>query len=354
MSPLSIYSALSLALAGSGGDTRQELVAVLGLAAAKDIDTIVKCVGEDLQAVTSADAKKTLIEANGVFIQSGSHIKETYASAVSKHLRAVFKEVNFSGDPEGSRASINEWIAENTKRKIKDLLSQGSITPLTYMVLANAVYFKGMWKSKFEKSETDENGVFHTLNKGDVRVSMMARKGSYPMADFVDLEVQALKVPFETHEMLIVLPEKKDGFGKVLKQLCADPKHLVEILTSDQYFDTEVVLKLPKFSLGGGNMQLKEPLCRMGLKSTFDMDRADFSGITAERALSVSDVYHQAVIDVDEEGAEAAAATAMPMMLRCMPRPPPQFVVDHPFLFFIVSETGIPVFMGHMVEPKCK
>lgn len=106
--------------------------------------------------------------------------------------------MDFSRDPEGSRASINEWISENTKAKIKDLLSQGSITPQTYMVLANAVYFKGMWKCKFEKSETDTNAVFHTLNGGDVRVSMMNRKGSYPMADFVDLEVQALKVPFET------------------------------------------------------------------------------------------------------------------------------------------------------------
>ncbi|VDK25148.1 unnamed protein product, partial [Taenia asiatica] len=348
VSPLSIYSALSLALAGSEGDTRQELVSVLRLAAGRDIGTIVKCVGEDLQAVTSGDAKKTLVEANGVFIQSGSHIKETYRGAVSKHLRAAFKQLDFSGDPEGSRASINEWISENTKAKIRDLLSQESITPLTYVVLANAVYFKGTWKWKFEKSETDRNGVFHTLSKGDVRVSMMNRKGSYAMADFVDLEVQALKVPFETHEMVIVLPEKRDGLANVLKQLCADAKHMEEILTSDQYFDTEVILRLPRFSLGGRNMKLKEQLSRMGLKSTFDIDRADFSGITADRSLAVSDVYHQAMIDVDEEGAEAAAATGMVMMCRCMPMPPAEFIVDHPFLFFIVTNTGIPVFMGHV------
>lgn len=104
-----------------------------------------------------------------------------------------------------------------------------------------------------------------------------------------------------SHEMVIVLPEKRDGLANVLKQLCADAKHMEEILTSDQYFDTEVILRLPRFSLGGRNMKLKEQLSRMGLKSTFDIDRADFSGITADRSLAVSDVYHQAMIDVGFE-----------------------------------------------------
>ncbi|EUB62104.1 serine protease inhibitor [Echinococcus granulosus] len=367
MSPLSVYSALSLALAGSESETREELVSVLGLAPGKDIDTIVKSLGEDLQAVADGDAKKTLVEANGVFIQAGSRIRETYTSAVSKHLKAGMKQVtalfpadnvvfqlDFGGDCEGSRVSINRWIAEKTREKIKDLLAQGSITPMTHVVLANAVYFKGVWKCKFEKSKTDRNGVFHSLESGDVRVSMMTQKASYPMADFVDLEVRALKVPFETHEMVIVLPEKNDGLPNLLKQLSANAKHLEEMLTSDQYFDTEVVLKLPRFSLGGHNMKLKEPLHRMGLKSAFDAERADFSGITSDRSLAVSDVYHQAVIDVDEEGAEAAAATAMPMMVRCMPAPPVDFIVDHPFIFFIVTKTGIPVFMGHVVHPESK
>nr|CDS22753.1 serine protease inhibitor [Echinococcus granulosus] len=354
MSPLSVYSALSLALAGSESETREELVSVLGLAPGKDIDTIVKSLGEDLQAVADGDAKKTLVEANGVFIQAGSRIRETYTSAVSKHLKADMKQLDFGGDCEGSRVSINRWIAEKTREKIKDLLAQGSITPMTHVVLANAVYFKGVWKCKFEKSKTDRNGVFHSLESGDVRVSMMTQKASYPMADFVDLEVRALKVPFETHEMVIVLPEKNDGLPNLLKQLSANAKHLEEMLTSDQYFDTEVVLKLPRFSLGGHNMKLKEPLHRMGLKSAFDAERADFSGITSDRSLAVSDVYHQAVIDVDEEGAEAAAATAMPMMVRCMPAPPVDFFVDHPFVFFIVTKTGIPVFMGHVVHPESK
>nr|AYC76426.1 serpin [Taenia pisiformis] len=350
VSPLSIYSALSLALAGSENETRKELASVLGLAVDKDTDAMVKSLGEDLQAVGGGDTKKTLVEANGIFIQSGGRIKETYMGAVGKHLRAVCKELDFSRDPDKSRASINEWISEKTKAKIRDLLPQGSITPLTYVVLANAVYFKGMWQSKFEKSETDKNGIFHTLSKGDVRVSMMHRKGRYPMADFVDLEVRALKVPFETYEMLIVLPEKWDGFGDVLKRLCADAKHLEEILTSDQYFDTEVILELPKFSLGGANLKLNEPLHRMGLNCVFDLGCADFSGITTDRSLAVSDVYHRAVIDVDEEGAEAAASTVIPMMFRCMPMPTPEFKVDHPFIFFIVTKTGIPLFMGHIVE----
>uniref|UniRef100_A0A5K3EPT6 SERPIN domain-containing protein n=1 Tax=Mesocestoides corti TaxID=53468 RepID=A0A5K3EPT6_MESCO len=250
--------------------------------------------------------------------------------------------------------SINRWIAENTKEKIKELLATGTISSLTRLVLANAVYFKGNWKAKFDKKDTDKHAIFHTLSGGEVKTSMMHRKAHYPMADFVDLEVRALKIPFECHEMLIVLPEEEKGLPDVLKKLKENPESFKELFTSDQYFDTEVILKLPKFCLGGESMELKDALVQMGLGSIFSEKDADFSGITGDRSLTVSDVYHQAVIEVDEEGAEAGAATAVQMVFYCMSMPPPEFVVDHPFIFFIVTESGFPVFMGHVVEPKTK
>ena len=154
--------------------------------------------------------------------------------------------------------------------------------------------------------------------------------------------------------MLVVLPEKTDGLPALIKKLSENPTYFAEILTSDQYFETEVILKLPKFHLGGKSIELKENLQKMGLASIFEPGLADFSGITGDKSLCVADVYHQAVIDVDEEGAEAAAATAAVIMLRSMPMPPAKFYLDHPFLFFILTKTGIPVFMGHVVEPTAK
>ncbi len=105
--------------------------------------------------------------------------------------------MNFTGDCEGARAEINKWISDNTKEKIQELLSAGTISGLTKLVLANAVYFKGSWETQFDKLETDDDAMFHTLSKGDVKCSMMFRKQDYRMADFVDLEVRALKLPFQ-------------------------------------------------------------------------------------------------------------------------------------------------------------
>ena len=106
-------------------------------------------------------------------------------------------KMNFEGNPEGCCATINEWISETTKGKIKDMLQQGTITSVTRFVLANAIYFKGSWKDKFDKNETNVNGVFHTLSRGEMKVSMMHQKERFPLAQFADLNAQALKIPFE-------------------------------------------------------------------------------------------------------------------------------------------------------------
>ncbi|VDL85707.1 unnamed protein product [Schistocephalus solidus] len=115
------------------------------------------------------------------------------------------------------------------------------------------------------------------------------------------------------------------------------------------------MLRLPRFQLAGSESKdLKEVLSAMGMPSAFSSASADFSGITGRRDLCVGNVFHKATIMVDEDGAEAAAATASVMMLRCAPMPVPKFFVDHPFLLFIVSESGLPVFMGHVIKPETK
>ncbi|KAM7540167.1 hypothetical protein Aperf_G00000043550 [Anoplocephala perfoliata] len=351
-SPKCIYTALSLALAGSESDSKIELISVLRARKTAGHIALCKSIGRDLKSVTESDEKKVLVQANGVFMQSGKHALDSYLEIVRKDFDALLEELDFEKDPEGARRFINKWVSMKTKSKIGDLLPEGSLIPDTRFVLVNALYFKGRWNAKFDKNLTEESN-FSTLQKKIVKVQMMQRKGRYKIADFNDIDVRAVKIPFECHEMLILLPDQVDGFLSLLKKINENPAHLLEVLTSDQYFEEEVILKMPKFSFGGDSIQINRELANMGLKSIFS-EKADFSGITGDKSLILSDVYHQAMIDVDEEGAEAAAATGISLNTRCAPRPPQEFFIDHPFLFFINTTSGIPVFIGQFLEPKPK
>ncbi|KAL7055882.1 hypothetical protein AAHC03_023052 [Spirometra sp. Aus1] len=156
--------------------------------------------------------------------------------------------------------------------------------------------------------------------------------------------------------MIIVLPNSNDGLPALLQKLLepSQGRLFSDIISRDVYHQVEVRLRLPKFKLTKGCSQdLKKTLSALGMPSAFDASKADFSAITGHRDLFLSVMFHKAVIEVDESGAEAAAATAAVANTRCMPINMPQdFIVDHPFLFFIISETGLPIFMGHVVEPE--
>ncbi|VDM36826.1 unnamed protein product [Hydatigera taeniaeformis] len=151
--------------------------------------------------------------------------------------------------------------------------------------------------------------------------------------------------------MLIVLPDAKDGLPKLLEKIY-DPhhfSHFKELFDKSKYESNRVELHLPKFKLGGvESLDMEKPLSAMGLESVFDPRGADFSRITEKERLHISRILHQAVIEVNEEGVEAAAATEVAISFDCAG---PDFTVDHPFIFFIVTASGVPAFMGHVVNP---
>uniref|UniRef100_A0A5K3G0P4 SERPIN domain-containing protein n=1 Tax=Mesocestoides corti TaxID=53468 RepID=A0A5K3G0P4_MESCO len=150
--------------------------------------------------------------------------------------------------------------------------------------------------------------------------------------------------------MLIVLPNERAGLPELLRML-GDHKHLEHfkaLFDKKKYETGRFELRLPRFNLGGCSIDLKRPLGEMGLESVFKDSEADFSRISDCASLCISKIVHQAKIEVNEEGAEAAAATGMTISACCLS---PQFIVDRPFLFFIVTETGFPAFMGHVVNP---
>lgn len=349
ISPLSIYSALSLALAGSSGKTYDELMSVLALAKG-DLSSTIAHVGKELSGVAAGDKDKTLVQANGLFLDSKFTVESAFKSLLERHLSAEPHTLNFSFDAEGARKEINNWVLKNTGNKIEDLMPSGSIDHQTRLVLANAIYFKGTWKKVFHRDCTMET-PFYTLDGGEVNVQMMKDNGDYETADFPDLEASACRIPFRCHEMLLVIPYKNDGLPSVLQKITSPGGHKAfgELFDKSKYFRGRIDLFLPRFKLGGGeSVDLKEPLGKMGVGTLFSESQADLSKINRNEQLYVSKMVHKAMIEVNEEGAEAAAATGMSIMAMCLP---PQFRADHPFLFFIVTETGVPAFMGHVVNP---
>jgi len=250
---------------------------------------------------------------------------------------------------------INNWVEENTEKKIRDILSPSSVDDTTVLVLINAIYFKSAWKDQFQKHNTQEADFFVSKDE-TIKVQLMYRKFERARCCYSsDLSCQVLKLPYKSGalSMFILLPDKTSSSLEDLeKKLTSD--HLVNIDSGFEEYP-DVNLWLPKFKMEE-NLELKEVLCDLGMKSIFDPGSADFSGIDGTQNLYASKVVHKAFVDVNEEGTEAAAATAMVMMNRCMRInrvEPVEFRADHPFLFFIREENAKAIlFLGRSVTPK--
>ena len=245
-----------------------------------------------------------------------------FLATTRRNYRAGLREVDFVKQTEAARRTINRWVERQTRDKIKDLLAKGTLTPMTRLVLTNAIYFKGDWASQFKKKNTK-----------DAPFKLSAGK--------------SVKAPMMKLSMVIFLPKKVDGLPDVEKSLGkTGPDALLKKL-----HEQEVVVSVPKFKMTS-QFGLKKVLTAMGMKDAFT-GKADFSGMNGRKDLFISAVIHKAFVDVNEEGTEAAAATAVVMVGGAAPAPPPVFRADHPFLFLIRHEkTGVVLFMGRVMSPK--
>ena len=257
--------------------------------------------------------------------------------------------------PEDARLQINEWIENATAGRIKGLLPSGSIHEATPAVLANALYFKGAWERKFDASLT-RDGAFYLATGGHVRVPFMSSTGKQYIATRPGYKV--LRLPYargredRAFSMYIYLPDAQDGLPSLLQKLGSDPAALLE--SSETLTDKVPVSEfmVPKFTMSS-KTDAKATLRDLGLTLPFDPVLADF-GDMLEAALHVSEVYHECFIEVNEEGTEAAAATAAVMCYTsALPPPPEDFVADHPFVFLIREEfSGVVVFAGQVTNPS--
>lgn len=255
------------------------------------------------------------------------------------------REVDY-GQPDQARAKINNWVSDQTNQKIKGLIPSGALNPLTRLVLTNAIYFKAAWQYPFEKGAT-ANGDFTLLDGEKIQTGMMHESKSLAYAR--GNNYQAIELPYagETASMLILLPDvgKYADFERSLDASTID--------TIESNLDQQAVeLSLPKFKVEAA-FSLNEALAALGMPDAFDQGKADFSGMTGQPDLFISSVLHKAYVDVNEDGTEAAAATAVVMELKSMPVSPVVVTVDRPFIFLILDqESGTILFMGRVLDPR--
>jgi serpin B len=346
-SPFSIRVALAMCAVGARGETRQELIDLIG--APENVDEQNRQYAALLKSIQGEGERPIqLVTANALWGQEGYHINTAFQETIADFYDGALHVVNFQTQPDEAVKAISTWVSTKTRARIKELINRDFINGDTRLILTNAIYFKGRWESVFEKSATrDEDWHGPTIST----VPMMRQNGGYLY--YEDGELQAVNLPYKGRQlsMLVVLPRKKDGLP-TLETRWATQQIFRQVTEG---FDSEsVIISLPRFKIEM-EFKLKPVLCAMHADLAFS-DDADFSGI-ADEPLKISEVIHKAFVEVNEEGTEAAAATAVVMALcaglSTRPPEPKVFKADHPFLFFIWDrKTNTVFFSGRVLEPK--
>jgi serpin B len=364
-SPLSIGIALSALVPGARGETSRELEGLLGLdgtegpsadAVANVVDDLTRRTGpdwrEDHETGEPVEVQKDLFimhVANALFAQDGYPLLEAYREVLRASFRADFFSVDY-GLPVEAADAINRWVSERTQEKITDLISPEMLSPITRLVLTNAVYFKAEWADQFEPLRTEQWPFQRLDGAPPVDVDMMQETLSLAYWRDPELGVSTVEIPYTAMSMVVVLPDA-GRLGAVEAGLEGD---LLDSMVAHSS-PTRIHLRLPRFKLRL-SLQVGALLQKMGLRAAFDQRRADFSGITDDPdGLVVSEVVHEACVEVDENGTEAAAATAIVFLAGGIEEPEPDpilFTVDRPFIFLIRDDaTGAILFMGRMTDP---
>ncbi|MCD6493517.1 MAG: serpin family protein, partial [Archaeoglobaceae archaeon] len=351
-SPYSISSALAMVYEGAKNETAEEIKNVFHF---PDNKTILRNSFEELylEINNDSDKKYELHTANTLWIQNDFKILEEYISVIKRYYHGEARNLNFKSDPEGSRKIINEWVYEQTNHTIEELIPPSSIDESTRLVITNAIYFNGKWASSFDKSNTRLDDFWIGPNRS-IKVPMMRQTNYFNYAEFKNMQV--LEMPYAGNKlsMIILLPKGRNESSLKDVEKSLTMNKIKTIRTNLWKQKVEVIIPKLKFVKDYG---LKKTFFEMGISKAFSPFFADFSGITGDRSLYISKILHKAFIDVNEEGTEASAATAviLPVLIGpgkiSMP-PPILFKADHPFVFIIQDKTsGAILFIGRVSNP---
>ena len=352
-SPYSIYTALGMTYAGATEDTKKEFERILHIIHDYDIHDSIKRLNGSLitgrpsfldRAVGLLSEKPYQLSiATALWVKSDFPIESSFKEKLAKYYEAEARN-------ELSVDVINDWVAEKTSDKITDLLEPSDVHDATVTVLTNTAYFFGYWKERFNKSNTSEQTFYGFNEKRTLPLMHQTLKTNYAETD----RYQSVSLDYEDSSlaMAVILPKDSSGvaFGALEEKLSAS---LVSDILGTQAL-REVQLYLPRFEMKIPT-RFKAPLQALGMHQSFTVN-ARFCGIYANCEINpvwIDDVVHQAFIKVDESGTEAAAATAVPMVLESAPIPITKiFRADRPFIFFIYDKiSGVILFLGRMAEP---
>jgi serpin B len=347
-SPVSVASALRMALCGARGRTAAELAGALHLDGSPGaVDGGWRALSAALDAAT-AGGSVTFRAPNILWTQAGLPLLAGFTARLREAAAAAVADADFAGAPEAARTEINRVIAEQTNGKITGLLPPRTIDAATRLVLASAIYLKAAWAQPFSVTAT-QDAPFYPEGPDRPSVSVPMMRGTAARAYRHGDGYQAVLLPYQgsTLAMAVVLP---DGPLTTLRPRIA-AGGLADMLAGTARY--QVTLSLPRFRLEAA-FDLIPALQRLGVTEAFTSE-ADFSGITEAERLEINAVAHKAYVDVDEKGTEAAAATAVVMRTAAALRAPPPvtMIIDRPFLFAIVdTPTGLPLFLGQVSHPR--
>lgn len=349
-SPFSISSALAMVFLGAKGSTAAQLSKTFHFDSVEDVHSRFQSLNAE---VSRRGASHTLKVANRLYGEKTYNFLPDFLASTRKLYGADLAPVDFQHASKDARKEINQWVKGQTEGKIPDLLAEGAVDKDTKLVLVNAIYFKGMWEKKFMKKDTTDAPF--RLNKKDTKtVKMMYQKKKFPCGYISDLKCKVLEMPYEGGElsMVILLPDdiedESTGLKKIEQQLTLEKLH--EWTKHEALRHIDVRVKLPRFKMEE-SYTLNSNLDHLGVQDLFNCDKADLSGMSGSRDLFMSSIAHKSFVEMNEEGTEAAAATAA-FLLGCSMIPPEEFTADHPFLFFIRhNPTASVLFLGRVCSP---
>lgn len=336
VSPYSISTALAMTYGGAGGETAAQMEGTLRFGGQGATHPAFSNLRKNLNSVQEKGHIQLSV-ANSLWPQKEYIFLPDYLALAKEFYGSEIKPLDFKTDAEGARQEINIWVEDQTNDRIKDLIPEGMLGSRTRLVLANAIYFKGDWATPF-KPERTRPAPFQLADGTTIDVPTMSQTADFKLARTE--EFQALELPYEGGDlsMLILLPNPSGKLSDID----------LEMVDELKFHKTRVMVQLPKFKLES-TFRLGETLAAMGMPLAFSR-QADFSAMDGTHNLYIGAVIHKAFVEVNEEGTEAAAATAVVMMLKSMPM---QFTANRPFIFLIrENSTGTILFIGRVMDPS--
>ncbi|KAM5222082.1 serpin B8-like [Ctenodactylus gundi] len=343
--PLSISSALAMVFLGAKGNTAAQMSQALCLDRDGDVHHGFQTL---LSEVNRAGTQYLLRTASRLFGEETCDFLPSFKESCQKFYQAELEELSFTKDTEDCRKHINDWVTEKTEGKISEVLGPGTVGPLTKLVLVNAMYFKGKWSEQFDRKYT--RGMPFKTKKENKTVQMMFKMATFNLGYIEEVHTQVLELSYAEQElnMVILLPDEDVDLTGVEEALTyekfrawTDPENMKK---------SKVQVFLPRLKLEE-SYDLESFLRSLGMIDAFEETKADFSGMSTKKNVPVSKVAHKCFVEVNEEGTEAAATTAVVRNTRCA-RTEPRFCADRPFLFFIQHHsTNSILFCGRFSSP---